>query len=320
MDDGRPLLSFSANWYLSAEVEPGLGPPRHGMARRSSKATRPWTSRSTSPSPPDEWAATSPGLTAHRPVNAVPYVCAAAPGIRTSTGELPQIIPVLHDAPRRDRDVVVGNPGHVRAPWRWPRRWRPRRRRAAGLTGAASTGPSIWPSSGHGTVRLVVVEVPRRRRRRTRQCPRRRGVGRRTRRVTPASSSRSSTGSARRTSSGVTVVLGDGGRREAAHARRRGAPPARPRGARGDPSGPRPLRDTRTRRRSSTTSSVPGCPKPARGCGRPWRCRHERGSPTPPCHPMVHRQDRTDQHPALRGESDLRTGRGLYDFSRQGRS
>ena len=42
----------------------------------------------------DEWAATSPNLTAHRPVNAVPYVCAAAPGIRTSA-ELPQIIPRL---------------------------------------------------------------------------------------------------------------------------------------------------------------------------------------------------------------------------------
>ena len=32
------------------------------------------------PVPADDWADTSPGLTAHRPVNAVPYVCAAAPG------------------------------------------------------------------------------------------------------------------------------------------------------------------------------------------------------------------------------------------------
>jgi hypothetical protein len=32
-----------------------------------------------------------PGLTAHRAVNAIPVVCAAAPGIRT-TAELPQII------------------------------------------------------------------------------------------------------------------------------------------------------------------------------------------------------------------------------------
>jgi 4-hydroxy-tetrahydrodipicolinate reductase len=33
----------------------------------------------------------SPGLTAHRPVNAVPYVVEAPPGIRT-TADLPQII------------------------------------------------------------------------------------------------------------------------------------------------------------------------------------------------------------------------------------
>jgi 4-hydroxy-tetrahydrodipicolinate reductase len=39
-------------------------------------------------------AATTPGYTAHRAVNAIPYVCAAPPGIRTSV-DLPQIIPVL---------------------------------------------------------------------------------------------------------------------------------------------------------------------------------------------------------------------------------
>jgi 4-hydroxy-tetrahydrodipicolinate reductase len=36
----------------------------------------------------------SPGYTAHRAVNAVPVVCAAAPGIRTSV-ELPQVIATL---------------------------------------------------------------------------------------------------------------------------------------------------------------------------------------------------------------------------------
>ena len=44
-----------------------------------------------------EW---SPGYTAHRAVNAVPVVCAAAPGIRT-TVDLPQIIAMLGD--RADR-------------------------------------------------------------------------------------------------------------------------------------------------------------------------------------------------------------------------
>ena len=46
------------------------------------------------PVPPERWAETSPGLTAHRAVNAVPVVCEAAPGIRT-TVDLPQVIAML---------------------------------------------------------------------------------------------------------------------------------------------------------------------------------------------------------------------------------
>ena len=43
------------------------------------------------PFPIEEMAERSPGYTANRAVNAVPVVCAAAPGIRT-TVDLPQII------------------------------------------------------------------------------------------------------------------------------------------------------------------------------------------------------------------------------------
>jgi 4-hydroxy-tetrahydrodipicolinate reductase len=39
----------------------------------------------------EEMGAVTPGYTANRAVNAVPYVCAAAPGIRT-TMDLPQIV------------------------------------------------------------------------------------------------------------------------------------------------------------------------------------------------------------------------------------
>lgn len=39
----------------------------------------------------DEMAETTPSYTANRAVNAVPAVCAAAPGIRT-TSDLPQIV------------------------------------------------------------------------------------------------------------------------------------------------------------------------------------------------------------------------------------
>jgi 2,4-diaminopentanoate dehydrogenase len=44
--------------------------------------------------PLERMGATSPGYTANRAVNAVPFVCAAPPGIRTSV-DLPQIIATL---------------------------------------------------------------------------------------------------------------------------------------------------------------------------------------------------------------------------------
>jgi 4-hydroxy-tetrahydrodipicolinate reductase len=93
MHKGRPLLTFSANWYLSKDVDPAWDLRETGWHVLVAGDT-PLDVEIHFPVPPDEWAATSPGLTAHRPVNAVPYVCAAKPGIRT-TVDLPQIIPVL---------------------------------------------------------------------------------------------------------------------------------------------------------------------------------------------------------------------------------
>jgi hypothetical protein len=46
------------------------------------------------PIPLERMAATTPAYTANRAVNAVPAVCAAAPGIR-STLDLPQIVATL---------------------------------------------------------------------------------------------------------------------------------------------------------------------------------------------------------------------------------
>jgi 4-hydroxy-tetrahydrodipicolinate reductase len=93
MHGGRPLLCFSANWYLTPDVDPAWDLRATGWHVLLEGDT-PLDVDIHFPVPPEEWAATSPGLTAHRPVNAIPYVCAADPGIRTST-ELPQIIPVL---------------------------------------------------------------------------------------------------------------------------------------------------------------------------------------------------------------------------------
>ena len=90
---GRPLLTFCANWYLTAEVEPAWQLRETGW-RILVEGDTPLDVGIYFPVPPDAWAATSPGLTAHRPVNAVPYVCAARPGIVTSL-ELPQIIPTF---------------------------------------------------------------------------------------------------------------------------------------------------------------------------------------------------------------------------------
>jgi hypothetical protein len=90
---GRPLLTFRANWYLTRDVEPAWDLRETGWHVLVEGDT-PLDLDIRFPVPEEEWAATSPGLTAHRPVNAVPYVCAAAPGIRT-TPDLPQIIPNL---------------------------------------------------------------------------------------------------------------------------------------------------------------------------------------------------------------------------------
>ena len=88
--NGRPLLTFSANWYLTPDVEPAWDLRETGWHLLVEGDT-PLDIDVRFPVPPDEWAATSPGLTAHRPVNAIPYVCRAEPGIRTIV-DLPQII------------------------------------------------------------------------------------------------------------------------------------------------------------------------------------------------------------------------------------
>jgi 4-hydroxy-tetrahydrodipicolinate reductase len=91
--DGRPVLRFRATWYCSADLD------------------RPWDIRPTGwhvavegdapidvdirfAVPMDRMGAMSPSYTANRAVNAVPFVCAAPPGIRSTT-DLPQIVAAL---------------------------------------------------------------------------------------------------------------------------------------------------------------------------------------------------------------------------------
>ncbi len=93
MHQGRPLLCFSANWYLTTDVEPQWDLRETGW-HVVVEGDLPLDIEIRFPVSPEEWAATSPGVTAHRPVNAIPYVCAAEPGIRT-TVDLPQIVAKL---------------------------------------------------------------------------------------------------------------------------------------------------------------------------------------------------------------------------------
>jgi len=90
---GRPVMRFTATWYCTPEVQPAWELRPTGW-RVVVDGDAPLDVEIHFPVAPEQWAATSPGLTAHRAVNAVAVVCAAAPGIRT-TVDLPQVIAML---------------------------------------------------------------------------------------------------------------------------------------------------------------------------------------------------------------------------------
>jgi hypothetical protein len=91
--DGHPLLTFSANWYCTTEIDADwdLGPTGW---RVTVEGDAPLDVDLRFAIPLERMGELSPGYTAHRAVNAVPFVCRAAPGIRT-TVDLPQIIASL---------------------------------------------------------------------------------------------------------------------------------------------------------------------------------------------------------------------------------
>jgi 2,4-diaminopentanoate dehydrogenase len=90
MRNGRPLLRIRMNWYCTRDIEPGWELGDTGW-RIQVEGDAPLDVTLRMPVPLDAFAATMPGYTAHRAVNAVAVVCGAAPGIRT-TVDLPQVI------------------------------------------------------------------------------------------------------------------------------------------------------------------------------------------------------------------------------------
>jgi 4-hydroxy-tetrahydrodipicolinate reductase len=88
---GDPVVRFTPTWYCTADVDPAWDLRPTGWRVRV-HGDAPLDVGLEFPVPVSELGAFTPAYTANRPVNAVPYVCAAAPGI-LSTADLPPITP-----------------------------------------------------------------------------------------------------------------------------------------------------------------------------------------------------------------------------------
>jgi 2,4-diaminopentanoate dehydrogenase len=93
MRGGKAILSFTATWYVATDLDVDWNLRESGWHIRVD-GDAPLDVSIRFPVAPENYADMTPGLTAHRPVNVIPYICEAEPGIKT-TVDLPQIIPVL---------------------------------------------------------------------------------------------------------------------------------------------------------------------------------------------------------------------------------
>lgn len=88
---GAEVVRFTANWYCTLDLEPSWDLAATGW-RLHVRGDAPMDVDVRFPVPVEDLAAMTPALTANRPVNAVPWVCAAAPGI-LRTRDLPPLTP-----------------------------------------------------------------------------------------------------------------------------------------------------------------------------------------------------------------------------------
>jgi 4-hydroxy-tetrahydrodipicolinate reductase len=92
---GKAIMTMCTTWFVSDDVETSDG--KSWEFRSPSgwhvvmQGDCPLDVVITFPCAPEDYAEMTPGLTANRPVNAVPFVCDARPGIVT-TADLPQIV------------------------------------------------------------------------------------------------------------------------------------------------------------------------------------------------------------------------------------
>jgi hypothetical protein len=91
MHDGKAIIRFRINWYCAKDVDKGWDLRENGW-RLLIEGETPIDINVTFPVTAEKLSPAMAGLTAYRVINAVPYICAAEPGIRT-TADLPNIVP-----------------------------------------------------------------------------------------------------------------------------------------------------------------------------------------------------------------------------------
>ena len=89
--NGDEVVRFTTNWYLTTDLDPAWDLLDTGWRVRV-RGDAPFDVALPFPIALDDLGAHTPAYTANRPVNAVPYVCAAPPGI-VATRDLPPILP-----------------------------------------------------------------------------------------------------------------------------------------------------------------------------------------------------------------------------------
>jgi 2,4-diaminopentanoate dehydrogenase len=91
MRGGKPIIRYRINWYCTTNVDKDWDLRRSGW-RLLIEGETPIDVSITFPVAGDQVSPAMAAITAYRVINAVPHVCAAAPGIRT-TADLPNIYP-----------------------------------------------------------------------------------------------------------------------------------------------------------------------------------------------------------------------------------
>jgi 4-hydroxy-tetrahydrodipicolinate reductase len=90
---GKPVLRFRCNWYCTTDIAEQWDLRESGWRVRVDSET-PLDVSITYPVSEEYYPLFTPGLTGHRAVNAVPMVCDAVPGIRTTVDMAP-VIPIF---------------------------------------------------------------------------------------------------------------------------------------------------------------------------------------------------------------------------------